>query len=58
MKLFPATPFFVSLPTILIAGEGHSHSIAGELEHLLPIIGVLLTIMVIGATYSFISKNK
>ena len=45
-------------PEIAFAEGEHSHGIAGELEHALPVIGVLLALTVVGVIYNYKSKKK
>ena len=57
MKYLLQTLLFSGLMSdTILASEGHSHGVAGELEHALPMIGVLLAILIIG--FLMIKKSK
>ena len=40
------------------AGGEHSHGPSGELEHALPVIGILVGIAIIGGIFFLASKKK
>jgi hypothetical protein len=39
-------------------GSGHSHGAGGETEHLWPVLGVFLVLVVVGVGYNLVSKKK
>lgn len=51
---------YIFLPILAVAQEhGHSHGEGGEVEHLYPILGVLVALIIVGVLLSqYFNKKK
>lgn len=51
---------YLLMAAVANAGEGpdHTHSIGGELEHMWPIITVLVVLLAAGIVFNLVSKKK
>lgn len=39
-------------------GSGHTHGTGGETEHLWPVLGVFVVLVIAGVIFHFVSKKK
>ena len=50
--------FLISAMAFAEKGSGHTHGDGGETEHLWPVLGIFIVLIVAGVTITLISKKK